>query len=213
MSETKGIPPGLAAGLRVAEQEARRWEEKLANPHLREAHDLRELAWETAFSRTGDRAQALELIQQASAIDPEYLPQVAGMRSFFERRDRTGKVSLPKTINRLVAPLLASYGFGIWHPSESRTSWRKDCAFTRSRNGLEQRISISSGKFGKQLHMLVSHEQKPQEYVHRDHRAFGCAHAELAYLNQQDLTRATSRLASLLEERVIPWLEASSVGA
>lgn len=213
MRDDQDDPPDLLAGINLAETEHRRWQEKLTDPLLRRAYDLRERAWKAAMSRTGDRGEALALIQEASAIDPEYAPQVAGIRKFFERRDRSGKVSLPRAINTTIAPLLASHGFVIWHPSATPKAWRQGCAFVRSQQGRDQQISIASEKFGKRLGLLVAREREGPEYVYRDHRAFGCAHEELAYLNQEELTVVIARIGRLLESRVIPWLDQPLPGA
>ena len=189
-------------GIKLAQSEHERWQEKLRDPRLSHAAELREQAWQLATSKTGDRARALTLIEAAAAIDPEYLPQVDGIRNYLDRRERSGKVSLPKAINSTLSPLLLGHGFEIRHGT-----WRQGRSFVRSRDGRDQRISVGSAKFGKQLSLLVAWEIAPGQYNYRDHRDFGCPHDSLAYLNQQELEQVVARLTQLLDAEVLPWLD------
>jgi hypothetical protein len=87
-------------------------------------------------------------MEEAAHLDPEYLPQVAGIRNHYDRRDRAGKVSLPKVINRLLSPLLAAHGFEIRSSVSPERTWRQGHHFARRREGREQRLMVGSEKFG-----------------------------------------------------------------
>jgi len=207
MSDRDKASQDLLAGIRLAQAEHERWQEKLRDPRLGHAAELREQAWQMAISRTGDKARAVSLIEEAASLDPEYLPQIEGIRNFLDRRERSGKVSLPKAINSALSPLLLGRGFEIRSPFAQHRTWRRGSSFVRTRDGRDQRVSVASGKSGKQLGLLVSWEIAPGQYSYRDHRDFGCPHDELKYLNQQELEHVAAHLTQLLDSKVLPWLD------
>lgn len=207
MGDQPNRTDAFLTGLKVAQAEWERWQTKLQDPTLRRAFELREQAWQLALSSTGDREAALALINEAAELDPEYRLQVTGIQNFFSRRDRSGRVSVPKAINRLVSPLLLTRGFVIRSASSIERTWRQGCDFVRLHAGREERISIRTPKSGRRLGLLVSRERSQGEFHYKDHRDFGCPHEELAYLNQEELDLVTGRLAHLLEADVLPWMD------
>ena len=207
MSDRDKAAQDLLAGIQLAQAEHERWQEKLRDPTLRHAAELREQAWQLATSKAGDKARAVALIEEAASLDPEYLPQVEGIHNYLERRERSGKVSLPKAINSTLSPLLLDRGFEIRSTLAQHRTWSQGRMFVRSRNGRDQRLSIGSGKSGKQLGLLVAWEIAPGQYSYRDHRDFGCPHDELQYLNQPELEHVVAHLTQLLDSKVVPWLD------
>jgi hypothetical protein len=207
MNDRKKAAQDFLAGIRLAQSEHERWQEKLRDPRLRDAAELREQAWQLAISRTGDQTRAVTLIEEAAALDPEYLPQVEGIRNYLDRRERSGKVSLPKAINITLSPLLLSRGFEIRSPFAQHRTWGQGRSFVRTRDGRDQRVSVNRAKAGKQLGLLVAWEIAPGQYSYRDHRDFGCAHDDLEYLNQQELEHVVAHLTQLLDTEVLPWLD------
>jgi hypothetical protein len=192
----------------LVDQMNQQWKDKLRDPEKARAYQLREEAWDCVFSRKHyNPDRALELMQEAARLDPEYEPQVQGVKNVIARKARTGKVSLKKAINVIFVPRTKDWGFTIKDADQKTQGWKEGAHFTRQFNGLEQIILIGRTKFGKALGLNVCRQKQDGTYEWLDVRQVGLTPDSLEYLNQAELDVVLKHVVAVFEAQILPWFE------
>ena len=201
-------------GVELAKFEHEHWVKKLEDPSLRRAFELKNQAWEIAFSSTGDPSQAIALIKEAAKLDSEYDAQVPCVLKHLERKARSGKVSIPNVINIVITSLLNKHGFSLCDGLNPIKNWRSGCWYVRTINNREQIITITHSRISKQMGIpttLGFHAARQKDTMEYDYLSQGIgSFLVLEFLNQSELETAINHLASIITQIIFPWLESTS---
>lgn len=120
------------------------------------------------------------------------------------------KLSVTRTINRLVVPKLRAAGF-TFVLSEDAIRMKDGDYFQRSRNQRREIVRLGPMKFGKALGLNIAAEQADGSYTYMRWHEHGLTPADLTYSTQEELDSALLRVIYFLETHGFAWLDSQLV--
>jgi hypothetical protein len=183
--------------------------EKMKNPVFAKAYKLKEEAWAHICSKKNyNPDKGLQLIAEATQLNPEYEPQIQGMKNMIERKAKTGKVNIKKAINNLFLPILVKHGFELVNSDSKNKGWKEGAYFHRKIDDIKNTILLGRTKFGHELSVIFFKQQENCSLESFNFRSIGIfPHKDFEYLNQNELELVIIKIVLIFNENIVPWLE------
>ena len=119
----------------------------------------------------------------------------------------SGRVQVTGSVNRLLWPRLRALGFAFQF-SKDRDRWTEGEPLVRTgTHGWQQGLLIGRDKFGGVFGINAGRELPDGTWEYLDMARVGLRRAELSYANQAELEAVLDRIASVMENHVIRWLD------
>jgi hypothetical protein len=197
----------LREGYRAILEAQAAFEQKLKDPIRRRAWELVQAGEEVFWKKRYD--DGIRMLEEAAALDSEYVGRVEAYRRTKERELRKGRVDLTRAINRILFPRLQRLGFKFRF-DEDGPKWKEGVSLVRDGAGGRQGdLLMGRSKFGKEFGLNVSRTGQDGQIEWLDLRTVGLERTALEYLNQSEADAMLERVAVAFEGSILDWLDAA----